>query len=129
MWNKMSQTVIDLLKSGVESNIADRYRQGNLVSLPATSCVVVAGDLHGHRRNFTRILNFADLQNNPHRHLVLQEIIHGGSQDTEGGCLSYQLLFEVIRYKLDFPDRVHIIMGNHDIAFINDQEIMRNDME
>jgi hypothetical protein len=46
-----------------------------------------------------------------------------------GGCLSYQLLFDVVRYKLDFPEQVHIIMGNHDTAFILDTEVMKDGKE
>ena len=126
---KMSQTVVNLLKTGVEANTTDRYRRGNLLCLPAAGSVIIAGDLHGHRRNFERILTFADLHNNRSRHLILQEIIHGGPQDSKGGCLSYRLLFDVVRYKLDFPNRVHIIMGNHDIAFINNKKVMRNGRE
>jgi len=125
----MSQIVVDLLKAGVEANTTDKYKRDNVVFLPAADSVIITGDLHGHRRNFERILTYADLHNNRSRHLVLQEIIHGGPQDPEGGCLSYRLLFDVVRYKLDFPDRVHIIMGNHDIAFINNKKVMRNGKE
>ena len=125
----MSQTVVNLLKAGVEANTTDKYRRGNVVFLPAVDNVIIAGDLHGHRRNFERILTCADLHNNRSRHLILQEIIHGGPQDSEESCLSYRLLFDVVRYKLDFPNRVHIIMGNHDIAFINNKKIMRNGKE
>jgi len=46
----MSQTVINLLKAGIQANTTDKYRRGNLVCLPATGRVIVAGDLHGHRR-------------------------------------------------------------------------------
>jgi hypothetical protein len=74
-------------------------------------------------------MSFADLANNPDRHVVLQEIIHGGPEDSRGGCLSYQLLFKAVRYKLSFPDRVHIIMGNHDTAFIQDSEVVKNGKE
>jgi len=125
----MSQTVVNLLKAGIEANTTDKYRRDNVVFLPAADNVIIAGDLHGHRRNFERILAYADLYNNHSRHLILQEIIHGGPQDSEGGCLSYRLLFDVVRYKLDFPNRVHIIMGNHDIAFINNKKVMRNGKE
>lgn len=125
----MPQTIIDLLNKGIEANNADKYRRDNLVRLPADGSVVVTGDLHGHRRNFERIVAYADLENNPKRHLVLQEIIHGGPEDTLGGCLSYKLLFDIIRYKLSLPDRVHIIMGNHDTAFINRSEVMKDGRE
>ncbi len=125
----MPQTVIDLLKQGTEANGADKFRRGNLICLPAGGDVIVAGDLHGHRRNFERIVTFADLADNPDRHVILQEIIHGGPEDSEGGCLSYRLLFDVVRYKRSFPDRVHVIMGNHDTAFINNSEVMKEGRE
>ncbi len=125
----MPQTIIDVLKRGTEANNTDRFRQGNLIHLPFDVQLIATGDIHGHRRNFERIVAFADLANNPNRHIVLQEIIHGGPKDAEGGCLSYKLLFDVIRYKLSFPDRVHVIMGNHDITFINNSKVMKNGEE
>lgn len=121
----MTQAIIDLLNQGQCACTNDRFRKGNIISLPSTGSLVVTGDIHGHRRNFERIVAFADLAHHPNRHVLLQEIIHGGSQDEQGGCLSYQLLFDVVRYKLSFPDRVHIIMGNHDTAFINNAKVMK----
>ncbi len=125
----MPQTTIDLLNKGTEANSADKFRRGNLIRLPADGHLIITGDLHGHRRNFERTVTFADLANNPDRHIILQEIIHGGPEDAEGGCLSYKLLFEIVRYKLSFPEQVHIIMGNHDTAFINNSEVMKDGKE
>ncbi len=125
----MPQTIIDLLNKGVEASNADKFRRGNLIHLPADGSLIITGDIHGHRRNFERIAAFADLENKPDRHIVLQEIIHGGPQDSKGGCLSYKLLFDVARYKLSFPDRVHIIMGNHDTTFINNSKVMKDGKE
>lgn len=125
----MAQTILDLLNKGIEANHADKFRQGNLVSLPPTGMMIVTGDIHGHRRNFERILTYADLENNPQRHLLLQEIIHGGPENDYGECLSYTVLLDAVRQKIKFPDRVHIIMGNHDTAFITDAEVMKNGKE
>ena len=125
----MPQTIVDLLNKGIEAGNADKFRRGNLIHLPDEGSLIITGDIHGHRRNFERIVAFADLANNPGRHIVLQEIIHGGTEDSQGGCLSYKLLFDVIRYKLDFPDHVHIIMGNHDTACINSSEVMKDGRE
>ena len=125
----MPQTMIDLLNKGIEAGNADKFRQGNLIHLPADGSLILTGDIHGHRRNFERIVAFADLANNPDRHIVLQEIIHGGPEDSQGGCLSYRLLFDAVRCKLTFPDRIHIIMGNHDTAFINGSEVMKDGKE
>ncbi len=125
----MPHTIIELLSKGITANQADRFRRGNLVCLPGQGSLVVGGDIHGHRRNFERLAAYADLANHPDRHIVLQEIIHGGPEDDTGGCLSYQLLFEAVRFKLSFPDQVHFVMGNHDTAFISNTEVMKNGKE
>jgi hypothetical protein len=122
-------TIIDLLNKGTEANYADMFRRGNLICLPSEGCLIISGDLHGHQRNFERIVTFANLTDNPNRHIVLQEIIHGGPEDPEGGCLSYKLLFDAVRYKLKFPDRVHFIVGNHAAAFISSSDIMKDGKE
>jgi hypothetical protein len=125
----MPESIVELLNNGSQACFADKFRHGNLIKLPAEGSLITTGDIHGHRRNFERIITFADLSNNPDRHVVLQEIIHGGPQDPEGGCLSYKLLFEAVRYKLNYPDRVHIIIGNHDTAVINDSKVIKDGKE
>ncbi|MBM4025279.1 MAG: hypothetical protein FJ280_07720 [Planctomycetes bacterium] len=125
----MPQTTIDLLNKGIRANQTDRFRRANLICLPGQGSLVVGGDIHGHRRNFERLVTHARLADHPDRHLVLQEIIHGGPEDEAGGCLSYQLLFEAIRLKLRFPDQVHLVMGNHDTAMISSSEVMKNGKE
>jgi hypothetical protein len=125
----MPQTTIDLLNRGIRANQTDRFRRANLVCLPAEGSLVVGGDIHGHRRNFERLVTHAHLAHHPDRHIVLQEIIHGGPEDGAGGCLSYQLLLDAIRFKLGFPDQVHFVMGNHDTATINSREVMKNGKE
>lgn len=125
----MPHTIVDLLNEGKEANNADKFRRGNVIYLPASGELIVTGDIHGHRRNFERVVAFADLENNLERHILLQEIIHGGPQDAQSGCLSYRVLFDAVRYKLSFPDRVHIILGNHDVACISEINVMRGGKE
>jgi hypothetical protein len=122
-------TIINLLNKGAKANCADIFRHGNLIRLPAKGSLIISGDLHGHQRNFERIVAYADLDGNPDRHVLLQEIIHGGTQNLEGGCLSYKLLFDVVQYKVKFPDRVHTVLGNHSVAFISNSEIMKDGKE
>jgi len=125
----MAQSIIDLLNKGIEANKTDKCLHGNLIYLPSQGSLVISGDIHGHRRNFEKIKTYADLGNNPLRHLILQEIIHGGPQDEEGDCISYKTLFDAVDYKVRFPHRVHFIMGNHDTAFITDSEVMKDGKE
>lgn len=55
----MPQTIIDLLNKAVEANKVDMFRRGNLIHLPAEGSLIATGDIHGHRRNFERIVAFA----------------------------------------------------------------------
>jgi len=121
--------VINIFEQGIKANEDTGLRSGNLVSLAAVGDLMVAGDIHGHRRNFERVVSYADLENNSKRHLVLQEIIHGGPEDDEGGCLSFEVLIEAVKLKIKFADRVHLIMANHDTAFISNSEVMKNGRE
>jgi hypothetical protein len=121
----MPQQSIQLCRKGAELNRSCRFRKGNVIHLPQAGNVIVAGDLHGHRRNFDRIQKLADLENNPGTHVILQEIIHGGPEDDYGGCLSWRLLFDTIHYKIQFPDQVHILLGNHDTASISNSSVLK----
>jgi len=125
----MPQRTIDLLNNAAKANRADKFRKANVINLPAEGNLLITGDLHGHRRNFERIASLAGLSEDPRRHVMLQEIMHGGPEDAQGGCLSYKLLFDVARYKLEYPDQVHIVMGNHDSAFISNSEVMKDGKE
>ena len=125
----MPQQTIQLYLKGAEANRNDPRRQGNVICLPDKGRAIVAGDLHGHRRHFEKIVDYADLENHPENHVILQEIVHGGPEDDYGGCLSYRLLQDAIRYKLLYPGQVHILLGNHDTAVINRGAVLKNGKE
>lgn len=121
----MAPKMIDLCKKGTELNYSAKYRRGNIIHLPDAGKLVVTGDLHGHRRNFEKIVTFADLPNNPQTYVVFQEILHGGPEDGSGGCLSFKLFVDAIRYQLQFPNQVYLILGNHDTAIISNIDVLR----
>src|SRR6185369_4154458 len=63
--------------------------------------------------------------NNPHRHLVFQELIHGDHYDAEGCEDSWQMLHTAAALKCDHPHQVHFLMANHDLAQIHGEGIMK----
>lgn len=121
----MQWQTVELLDATARANLEDPYRHGNLIRLPSQGRLIITGDLHGHARNLQRIITYADLSKRADTHLILHEIIHGGQQDVDGGCLSYRVLLEAAVLKVRFPDRVHVLMGNHDTAFITASEVLR----
>lgn len=91
-------------------------RTGHLVHPADCTEVLVAGDLHGHVANFQTVLRAADLAAHPTRHLVLQEVVHSEFFYPSGGDKSHQLVDLFAALKCQFPARVHLLPGNHEMA-------------
>ena len=104
-------------------------RKGRLVNLQDAAEVMVVGDLHGHVENFRRVLEQAQLAKNPGRHLVLQELIHGPFRYVAGGDKSHQLLDLLAALKCQFPSRVHMLLGNHELAQWTGQAIAKKESD
>ncbi len=100
-------------------------RRGKFVELADLDEVLVAGDLHGHVENFKRILDLAALKQNPRRHLVLQELVHGPFRYPSGGDKSHQLFDLTAALKCEFPHRVHLLLGNHELSQWTGRAIMK----
>ena len=125
----MSQRILDLCSAGAELNRSSKYRKGKLLQLPGHGKVIMTGDLHGHRRNYDKITSYADVENNPDTHLIFHEILHGGPEDDFGGCISFQLFFQILEFQQRFPDQVHLMIGNHDTAIIKDSDVLKGGKE
>lgn len=120
-----ADTVVETLGTATEENQISALRQHQVVNLPADGDVWIAGDIHDHRRNFDKIVRGADLANNPQRHLILQELIHGDHFDAKGAEESWKILVQAAELKCDFPGQVHFILANHDLAQVHGEGIMK----
>jgi hypothetical protein len=101
-------------------------RTGGLVRLDRLDDVLVVGDLHGNIPAFRGALNRADLRSNPRRHLILQELIHGEAEYPDnGGDRSHQLVDAVAALICQFPGRVHLIIGNHELSELTGRPIAK----
>lgn len=101
-------------------------RQGRYVEPTEIDDVVVAGDLHGQVVNFRKLLDFADLSNHPRRHFVVQELIHGTQMYPDGGEQSHRLVDLIAATKCLYPNRVHYLLGNHELAQWTSKAISKN---
>jgi hypothetical protein len=107
---------------------ATNGRHGRFVELSEVDDTLVAGDLHGHVENFKRILQLADLARQPRRHLILQELVHGPFRYPQtGGDQSHRLLDLVAALKCQYPHRVHVLIGNHELSQWTERAIIKND--
>ena len=120
-----ADAVIESLGCAAEENQREHCRAGQTVHLPAEGELWVSGDIHDHRRNFEKFIAAADLANNPQRHIVLHELIHGDHYDADGCEDSWNMLVEAAELKCAFPEQVHFLMANHDLAQIHGEGIMK----
>ena len=127
--NQYIEEIIAMFARATEANLHTPTREGNVMVITEESAdeVMITGDLHGHRRNFNLIKKIAALDKHPKRHLVLQEVCHGGPLYIQNsGCMSHTVLEDVAILKNKFPDRVHFILGNHELAELTDFPIQKN---
>jgi hypothetical protein len=123
------EKVISTFAAATDANWATAGREGNSIVLDRELAeeVMVTGDLHGNRRNFNLIRRIADLDKHPKRHLVLQEVCHGGpTYPGNGGCMSHTMLEDIAKLKVQYRDRVHFLLGNHELSEITDYPIQKN---
>ncbi len=123
--SKTSDEVVETFGAATEENQIDPLRNQQVVTLPAEGEVWIVGDMHDHRRNFDKLLRAADLPNNPQRHLILQELIHGEHFDESGAEESWQILLRAAELKGDHSNQVHFLLANHDLAQIQGKGIMK----
>ena len=121
------QKVLAMLNRAAVLFRATPGRKGGLVTLDDTvEDVMVVGDLHGNIPAFRQILQAADLSRKTNRHLVLQELVHGPRHYGEDlGDKSHQLVDLVAALKCQYPDRVHLILGNHELSELTGRPIAK----
>lgn len=117
--------IVELLGSASDENKLSKLREHQVVTLPDEGEVWMTGDIHDHRSNLAKLIKGADLANNPQRHLVLHELIHGDHYDQKGAEDSWVSLVKAAELKCDFPDQVHFMLANHDLAQIHGEGIMK----
>ena len=119
---------IEVFENATEENQLCSRRQNQITYLPSEGEVWMTGDIHDHRRNFDKVIKAADLAKNPKRNLILHELIHGERIDANGCDSSWETLYKAAELKCDFPEQVHFLLANHDLAQIQGEGIMKTGM-
>jgi len=115
----------DILEEAAQLNLADPLRRGSLLEFPNYGQLVMTGDLHGHRRNFEKLKHYCDLEHFAPRHVVLHEIIHEEADAFDAVDRSFEVLIDAARWKCEFPEQVHFLQSNHELAQLTRHEITK----
>jgi len=115
-----ADSVIEALRAGAAANYSAACRRGSIDYITAPGRLIATGDLHDNPVNYEALLRLAGMDRDrgagdPPSHLTLHEIIHG-ERLINGMDLSYRMLVRVALLKARFPEHVHVLLGNHELA-------------
>ncbi len=111
------QEILATIRKATELMRSTPGRSGSVVALDDADEVMAVGDLHGNLPAFSQALAIAALDRHPWRHLVLQELVHEINKNNDDRPdRSHRLVDLVSALKCQYPQRVHLILGNHELS-------------
>jgi hypothetical protein len=120
------EVVIDIFRRAADENRGDPLLRGSTLHFPNYGQVVMTGDMHGHTRNFEKLVKYCVLGQSKIRHVILHELIHKEPVTLDELDMSHELMFEAAHWKVAFPEQVHFLQSNHELAQLTGQEITKN---
>ena len=116
--------VLTTIRRATELMRATPGRSGGIVTLETAAEVMVVGTCTAISRHSRRCWRSRPSSVNPGRHLILQELIHGPLMyPDDKGDRSHQLLDVFTALKCQYPERVHLILGNHELSELTGRSI------
>ena len=110
------QKILATIRKATEL-VSSTRASGSVMAPDDADEVMVVGDLHGNLPAFRQALAIAALDRHPRRHLVLQELVHEiNTKDDDRPDRSHRLVDLVSALKCQYPQRVHLILGNHELS-------------
>jgi hypothetical protein len=119
-----SDMVIELFGAAAAMNQHSPMLHGSTVQLGSEGRVLMTGDLHDHRLNLQRILKLARLDADMNNHLIIHEVIHGNNIE-DGKDMSVITLAQVAALNATYPDQVHVLLSNHELAQVTGQQLSK----
>ena len=123
---KNSGSAAEIFLEAARLNREDPLLRGSLLVFPNYGQVIMTGDIHGHRRNFEKLKRYCDLGRLGARHVILHELIHEDVPSLSAKDTSHELMLDAARWKCEFPDQVHFLLSNHELAQVMQNEISKN---
>jgi len=115
--------------AGAEANVGCACREGSIDLISAPGRLIATGDLHDNPIHFAKLVEAAGLREEDddadRAHLTLHEIIHP-ERLVNGVDFSYRALARVAALKSRFPDHVHTLLANHELAQVLGSGIIKN---
>lgn len=134
-------SVIDACRAGASANRSAGCRKGSIDVIHPPGKLIATGDLHDNPVNFAKLVRLAGMTlNEPGldqavepatksdgelKHLTLHEIIHS-DRLWNGMDMSYRALARVADLKARYPEHVHCLLGNHELAQLMNAPVLKD---
>ncbi len=115
----------EAFREAARLNLEDPLRHGSLIRLPPYGQAVMTGDLHGNRRNLEKLQKYAMLDRVAARHVILHEMAHSEPAFLADPDHSHEVMLTAAAYKCEYPDQVHFLQSNHELAQLTDYPIAK----
>lgn len=120
------------LEAAAAAGFEASCRRGSIDWIEAPGSLIATGDIHDNPLHLARVIEAAGLHGAPEdtvesecSHLTLHELIHG--EHLVGGVdFSYRALTRVAALKAAFPEHVHVLLANHELAQIIGSGIVKD---
>lgn len=123
-----ADSVVEVLEAGAATNMGAPCRVGSIDLVQAPGRLIATGDLHDNPIHFNALIHAAGMdEDDPTQvaHLTLHELIHGDNL-MSGMDLSYRMLTKAADLKRRFPNHVHILLANHELAQVSGAGIVKD---
>ncbi len=120
--------VCAVLNEAAAANRSARCRRNSIDEIAAPGTLIATGDLHDNPLHLGKLVLAAGLGDPsvpPKAHLTLHEIIHS-DRLLNGMDFSYRVLVRVAALKSVFPEHVHTLLANHELAQLVNASITKN---
>ena len=126
-----AHAVAEIFRRGAEANRTARCRVHSIDRIEAPGTLIATGDIHDNPVHLQKLITAAQMDHadgdpgvgGPH--LVLHELIHGDNL-LSGMDFSHRALARVAALKSAFPERVHVLLANHELSQIAGMGIVKD---
>jgi serine/threonine-protein phosphatase PP1 catalytic subunit len=123
-WTSNVDNYARLLRDAAAAMRASPLRARSVVRLPRRGRLLATGDIHDNTMHLQAVVRAAELDASRDNHVVLHELIHGDRLVNDMD-MSYRMLGRVAELVLAYPEQVHPILANHEIAQCRGQHISK----
>lgn len=123
--------VIRMFREGAMASRDARCRVGSIDRIEPPGILIATGDLHDNPLHMSRVVEAAGMGPTPppdthlDRHLTLHELIHS-DRLMNGMDMSYRALARAAALKAAYPERVHLLLANHELAQVAGAGIIKD---